>query len=87
MKSGLRIGHHQTRGCSLMDFDDPELLEVETVLTSDRLNIDRDASTPETKARWAKLKSRKEDTTWQEGRFLYRQGKCGVTVSNPERWS
>jgi hypothetical protein len=71
----------------MTDFDDPELIEVEVAMSSDRLNVGRGDSTPETRARWAKLKSKKEGTSWQEGDRLYRIGPRGVTVINLSRWS
>jgi hypothetical protein len=42
-------------------FDDAELIEVETVLSSDTLDIRRGASTPETRARYAVIKSKWHD--------------------------
>ena len=44
----------------------------------------RAPSTPETKARYAFLKSKKLGETWEENGRLYRQGPCGVTVYKPE---
>ena len=61
-------------------FDDVELVEAETVLSSDRLNINGGASTPETRARYAFLKTKRIGDCWVEGRSRYVMGKTGVTV-------
>ena len=61
-------------------FDDAELIEVETVLTSDTLDIAGGASTPETRERFAFLKTKRKGDGWQEGDRFYCMGPTGVTV-------
>jgi hypothetical protein len=44
------------------------------------------ASTTETRERYAFLKTKRQGTTWQEGRLLYRNGPTGVTVFDTDKW-
>jgi hypothetical protein len=55
-------------------FDDAELIEVETVLTSDTIAIGRSDSTPETQARWSVLKAKKEGATAGRPIALHQDG-------------
>lgn len=60
-------------------FDDAEIeLATEPTL--------RVASTPETRARYAFLHTKKLASTWEDGRFLYRMGPGGVTVFDTRKW-
>jgi hypothetical protein len=61
-------------------FDVAELIDTEPVLGGGA------PSTEETRKRYAFLKTKREGTTWQEGRFVYRKGACGVTVYDTEKW-
>lgn len=70
-------------------FDDAELIKVETVLTSDTLNIRNGASTPETRERYAfpeNQTDRQHLVRGERGCLLYRMGPVGVTVFDTRKW-
>jgi hypothetical protein len=61
----------------IIDFDDPELLELEPQPQGYRCG-----STPETRARYAVLRTKREGDSWQQGNILYRKGPGGITAFN-----